>query len=95
MDYLLDLGFTNLEVDNLKETLNPEIKSMVIEFPKIVAVNYQYLNNLGISNLKEVFTNHTKMFLLNPDNFKSIFDKYDEADLVRCIEKNAAVVEKL
>ena len=95
MDYLLDLGFTNLELDNLKETLNPEIKSMVIEFPKIVAVNYQYLNNLRISNLKEVFTNHTKMFLLNPDNFKSIFDKYDEADLVRCIEKNAAVVEKL
>jgi hypothetical protein len=35
------------------------------------------------------------MFLLNPDNFKSIFDKYDEADLVRCIEKNSAVVEKL
>lgn len=95
MDYLLDLGFTNLELDNLKQTLNPEIKSMVYEFPKVIAINYQYLNKLNISNLKEVFTNHTKMFLLNPENFKSIFDKYDEADLVRCIEKNAAVVEKL
>ena len=44
---------------------------------------------------KEVFVNHTHMFFINPDRFKAIFEKYDKADLVRCIEKNAAVVEKL
>ncbi len=95
MEYLLDLGFTNNELENLKQTLNNSIIEMLETFPKIVAINYQYLNNINISNLKEVFTNHTKMFLLNPDRFKAIFDKYDEEDLVRCIEKNAAVVEKL
>ena len=36
-----------------------------------------------------------KMFFINPDKFRSIFNKYDRADLVRCIEKNDQVLEKL
>ena len=35
------------------------------------------------------------MFFMNPDKFRSIFVKYDRADLIRCIEKNDAVLEKL
>ena len=38
---------------------------------------------------------HTHMFFINPDRFRAIFEKYDHADLIRCLEKNAAVIEKL
>ena len=50
---------------------------------------------MNIANMKEVFMNHSNMFLMNPDRFKAIFVKYDQADLVRCIEKNHNVIEKL
>lgn len=95
MNYLIDLGFTQEEVNHLQNNVNEDIAQMIKTFPRVIAVNYQYLNNLGISNIKEVFTNHAKMFLINPDRFKAIFAKYDQDDLIRCIEKNAAVVEKL
>ncbi len=95
MNYLIDLGFTTEEVGNLEIKFNLELKDMLSSFPKIVAVNYNTLKTIGIGNIKEVFENHTKMFLQNPDKFNAIFSKYDQADLIRCIEKNAAVVEKL
>ncbi|MDD3895969.1 MAG: hypothetical protein PHX19_03325 [Bacilli bacterium] len=95
MDYLLDLGFNDNEIKNLKSSLEPEVINMLLLFPKIVAVNYQILNEIGVKNIKEVFSGHVKMFLINPDRFKAIFAKYDQADLIRCIEKNADIVDKL
>ena len=49
----------------------------------------------GCKNYKEIFMGHAHMFTMNPDKFKAIFDKYDHSDLVRCLEKNGAVIEKL
>ncbi|MDD4706446.1 MAG: hypothetical protein PHS24_04485 [Bacilli bacterium] len=95
MDYLLDLGFNNDEIEKIKNSLESKVINMFLLFPKIVAVNYQILNELGIKNIKEVFSKHPKMFLMNPDRFKAIFIKYDQADLIRCIEKNADIIEKL
>ena len=95
MDYLIDLGFNDNEIKNLKSSLEPEVINMLLLFPKIVAENYQILNEIGIKNIKEVFSRHVKMFLINPDRFKAIFVKYDQADLIRCIEKNADIIEKL
>ena len=48
-----------------------------------------------LPSYKEVFMGHTHMFFINPDRFRAIFEKYDHADLIRCLEKNAAVIEKL
>ncbi len=95
MDYLLDLGFNKTEIDNLNNTLKPEVINNLSLFPKLVAINYQMLKDIGISNIKEVFIKHANMFLINPNRFKAIFAKYDQADLIRCIEKNADIVDKL
>ncbi len=94
-DYLLDSDFTDEEIKVMESSINQDIWEKVINFPQIILVNYYYLKELGISNIKEVFMSHPQMFVLNPDKFKAIFVKYDKADLVRCIEKNAAVIEKL
>ena len=95
MDYLKGLGFTDNEIETLKIKLNDEEFKKIEFFPRIVKENFDYLNNMGISNMKDAFINHVSMFLKNPDRFKSIFVKYDQADLVRCIEKNHNVIEKL
>ena len=95
MEYLLSFNLSNEDIELLKTKLSPEEIKKIEYFPRIVQENYNYLNNMNINNMKEVFLNHAVMFLMNPDKFKAIFIKYDQADLVRCIEKNHNVIEKL
>ena len=95
MGYLLELGFSQEEISNIEQTMNKDHVEMIMTFPKIVKINYELLKDLDIKNIKDVFIGHSQMFVINPDRFKGIFAKYDKADLVRCIEKNAAVIEKL
>ncbi len=95
MDYLLSFNLTQEDIELLKSKLSSEEIKKIELFPRIVTENFNYLNNMNINNMKDVFINHTIMFLMNPDKFKAIFVKYDQADLVRCIEKNHNVVEKL
>lgn len=95
MDYLKNLDFTADEITVIRGSVANNILEMLEMFPMIVTVNYNYLKNIGVSNHKDIFTKHAHMFLINPDRFSSIFEKYDHDDLVRCLEKNAAVIEKL
>ena len=64
-------------------------------FPEIVLANYNTLKGLKINNLNECISKHPHRFILNPDRFNEILDKYDTDDLIRCINKNAAVIDKL
>ena len=95
MEYLFDLGFTLEEVNKIKNNYDKKDIEKVEFFNRLVKNNYEHLKSYGIKNIKVCFINHLKMFLYNPDKFRSIFNKYDRADLVRCIEKNDAVLEKL
>ena len=95
MKYLADLGLDASNIEEIEATIDSSIKECVIFFPNIVKSNFNYLKALGINNYKEIFMKHTHMFIYNPDKFKAIFEKYDRADLVRCLEKNGAVIEKL
>lgn len=91
MDYLLDLGLSREEINNIDSSL---IECLSL-FPLVVKENFDILNELNLTNEHEVFVNHLKMFLMNPDKLRNIFGKYDRADLIRCLEKNHKVIEKL
>lgn len=93
--YLFDFDLTNDEITIMESKISRDVWEMIVSFPQIVIDNYNYLKNLGIGNIKEVFMGHPQMFVMNPDKFKAIFAKYDQNDLIRCLEKNAAVIEKL
>lgn len=95
MNYLLDLGFDDNDITIMNGSVDKQTLDGVILFPKIIKTNYNYLTNIGISNHKDIFMKHTHMFLLDPDKFSAIFEKYDHDDLIRCLEKNGAVIEKL
>ncbi|MBQ3020669.1 MAG: hypothetical protein IJD92_00415 [Bacilli bacterium] len=95
MEYLFDLGFSLEEINKIKSNSDKSTITKLEFFSRLVKENYNYLKSYGISNIKVCFINHIKMFFMNPDRFRSIFNKYDRADLVRCIEKNDAVLEKL
>lgn len=95
MEYLFDLGLTLEEINNLKVRCEKKDLEKLELFPRLIKNNYEYLKSYGINNIKECFINHINMFFMNPDKFRNIFSKYDRADLIRCIEKNDAVLEKL
>ena len=95
MEYLFDLGFTLEEINKLKSKCDKSDIEKLQFFSRLISTNYNYLKQYGISNIKDCFINHIKMFFMNPDKFRSVFNKYDRADLVRCIEKNDQVLEKL
>ena len=57
--------------------------------------NFATLKDLKLTNEHDVFVNHLGMFLINPDKLNDIFSKYDRDDLIRCLEKNHKVIEKL
>ncbi len=95
MEYLVNLGLSAEEINTLTSNLKKSTLEAVRLFPRIIEANYEILKNVGIANYKEIFLEHTHMFLQNPNRFQAIFDKYDHADLIRCLEKNGAIIEKL
>lgn len=95
MEYLFDLGLSLEEINTLKSKCTSQEIEKLEFFPRLIKENYNCLKSYGINNIKVCFINHVKMFFMNPDKFRNIFNKYDRADLVRCIEKNDAVLEKL
>lgn len=95
MNYLLEYNLNKADLETLEATLEKNVKELVIIFPEIVKMNLKYIIDLGVNNSKEIFMGHAHMFMKNPDRFKNIFEKYDRQDLIRCLEKNASIIEKL
>ena len=95
MEYLFDLGFSLEEINNLKNKYDYSVTQKLEFFPRLVIENYNHLKSYSVKNIKVCFLNHVNMFFMNPDKFRNIFNKYDRADLIRCIEKNDQVLEKL
>jgi hypothetical protein len=88
------LGLSDSDVDYIKKN-NKDDYELMIDFPEIVLANYNTLKKFNINNLNECITKYPHRFTFNPSKFALILDKYDPEDLVRCINKNAQVIDKL
>ena len=95
MEYLFDLGFSLEEINYIRGKYDSVAIEKLELFPRLVSENYNYLKSYGVKNIKVCFLDHVNMLFINPDKFRNIFNKYDRADLIRCIEKNDQVLEKL
>ena len=89
------LNLNKSEVKKLKANTSDEEFKMMNMFADIVATNYNTLASKNVDKPKECFVEHPHRFLFNPDRFNAILDKYDDEDLVRCINKNSAVIDRL
>lgn len=91
MSYLKDIGLSEEDISNVPLNL----KELLELFPMVVMENYEIIRELNLKNEHDVVVNHLSMLLMNPDKLDNIFSKYDRDDLIRCIEKNHRVLEKL
>ncbi len=89
------LNLSSNEVSILRSESSTEEFEKINQFSDIIKANYNELKKYNVNNLNECITRHPHRFLFNPDNFAAILDKYDTEDLTRCVNKNAAVIDKL
>ena len=88
------LGLNDDQTKTLKKAAGRKYIT-INAFPELVKHNFDTIKNLGVKDPIDIFINHPGRFTMNPSNFDDILDKYDEEDLIRCLDKNGAVIDKL
>lgn len=89
------LDMTDEEYEEMKKNISEETLKKMNIFTDRVVKNYYVLNDLKIDNIREVLTKYPSKLLLDNKEFKETLDRYDLDDLVRCINKNAKVFDKI
>ena len=95
MRFLESLGFSKEEIAKFKDSVADVMLETLDGNKKLVKANLQYLIDLGVKNVHDIFFNYYELFLLDYSNFKGIFNKYYREDLIEKLEKNVAIVEYL
>ncbi len=95
MKFLEKYGFNKEDIAELKENSTSNLIKEVESHKKLVSKNLDYLNELGVTNLTEIFTNYHDMFLMDNSNFQNIFNKYDAKDLVEKLAQDVQIMEYL
>ena len=95
MKYLLDLNFTEEQVDLINKNIPTNAIAKMDKSKELVISNINYLIELGVKNYQDAFIKFYNMFLLNNNDFVEIFAKYDTEDLIVKLEKNVAIMEYL
>ena len=78
MDYILKFNLTQEDLNILLSKIGDEDKKKFEMFSRIVKENFEYLNKMNISNMKDVFINHSNMFLMNQKIFVCFVYLYGE-----------------
>ena len=77
--------------DNVPEVMLEELEKE----RKLVSKNISFLKDLGVINIDNIFKNYYNMFLMDPELFSEIFNKYDKEDLIEKLKKNLTIIEHL
>ena len=79
--------------------LNDNVPKVILEGlekeQKLVSKNISFLKDLGVSNIDNIFKNYYDIFLMDPELFSEIFNKYDKEDLIEKLKKNLTIIEHL
>ena len=79
--------------------LNDNVPKVILEElekeQKLVSKNISFLKDLGVSNIDNIFKIYYDMFLMDPELFSEIFNKYDKEDLIEKLKKNLTIIEHL
>ncbi|CDF11276.1 unknown [Mycoplasma sp. CAG:776] len=95
MKFLEKFGFEKKDIEALKENSTSALIKELEAHKKLVSKNLEYLNDMGVTNLTEIFVRYHDMFLMDNSNFVEIFNKYDQKDLVSKLAKNVQIMEYL
>ncbi len=95
MKFLEKFGFQKKDIEALKENSTSALIKELEANKKLVSKNLEYLSNVGVKNLSEIFINYHDMFLMDNSNFVEIFNKYDPQSLIEKLAKDVRIMEYL
>ena len=95
MKFLEKFGFNKNDIQEFKENSTSNLIKEIEAHKKLVTKNLEYLNDLGVKNLVEVFIYYHDMFLMDNSNFVEIFNKYEPESLVEKLAKDVRIMEYL
>lgn len=95
MKFLEKFGFQKKDIEALKENSTQALLKELESHKKLVSQNLKFLDEIGVTNLVEIFLYYHDMFLMDSSNFEEIFNKYDKNDLVEKLAQNVQIMEYL
>ena len=95
MKFLEKFGFEKNDIEALKDNSTSALIKEIEAHKKLVSQNLEYLENLGVTNLSEIFINYHDMFLMDSSNFEEIFNKYETSSLIEKLAKDVRIMEYL
>ena len=95
MKFLEKFGFKKEDIEAIKENSTSALIKEIEAHKKLVSKNLEYLNEMGVTNLIDIFVHYHDMFLMDNSNFVEIFNKYDQKDLVDKLAQNVQIMEYL
>lgn len=95
MKFLEKFGFGKKDIEALKENSTSVLIKELEAHKKLVSKNLEYLNNIGVTNITEIFINYHDMFLMDNSNFVEIFNKYEPESLIEKLAKDVRIMEYL
>lgn len=95
MKFLEKFGFGKKDIEALKDNSTSSLIKELEAHKKLVTKNLEYLDNIGVTNLSEIFINYHDMFLMDNSNFEEIFNKYEPKSLIEKLAKDVRIMEYL
>ena len=95
MKFLEKYGFQKKDIALLKENSTSSLIKELEANKKLVSKNLQFLSDIGVTNLKEIFINYHDMFLMDNSNFEAIFNQYEPSSLIEKLAKDVRIMEYL
>ena len=95
MKFLEKYGFEKKDIEALKENTTSTLIKELEAHKKLVSKNLDYLSEIGVTNLSEIFINYHDMFLMDNSNFEAIFNQYEPESLVEKLAKDVRIIEYL
>lgn len=95
MSFLYKYGFTDEEINALKETLSKDMYSEMAFLKNIVSSNIEYLRDFGVTNYSQVFVKYPEIFMRDTESFQNVLGKFDKEDLIDKVLKNPTVIKKM
>ncbi len=93
MSYLMDLGFSETFIDDIRKTYDENVIDLIkLEDYNITEI-VKYLREIGIKYVEDLFLSYIELFLRDVDEVKEAFNKHNIDEIVNKINEDITNIE--
>ena len=95
MEYLIDLGFTDYDISDIKNDNESNIiKNLELNKDNVIEI-IKYLMEIGLekTTIKDIFRNQVNLFFKTLNEIKKSFDEYEIDTIVKSLNFDANNIE--